>query len=290
MNAKLDADKFYFSVRGHSEFQVLRMPNGDIQKLAHPQNKERLKAQCEKQKNFIVDSPQFFVCPVLNEFELDEHYGFTMPFCRGEVAPEFIDRASPNKIRNFIQQLISLVESFIASSEVRPVDSSHILNKSLSVKELMQQHPLSSPMLIRLIDDHLESVKAHKIFEIPIGKCHGDLTLSNMIFDDANDRYFLIDFLDSYLESPILDLAKISQETKLFWTSKLMSQTHDSAKYEIAMTVIDDKVQSHFLKYEWYKNYQPIFEFQNLIRVLPYAKDRDIIRAIIDRLHVLIKS
>ncbi|MBU3632840.1 phosphotransferase [Polynucleobacter sp. AP-Feld-500C-C5] len=290
MNAMLDMAKHYFSVRGHSDFQVVRMPSGDIQKLAHSHNMQRLRAQCEKQKNFTVENSKFIICPVLNEFEMDGSYGFTMPFCRGEVAPEFVDRASPNKIRTFIQQLIALVENFVVNSEVRSVDASQILNKSLSVKEAVQQNPLSPQVLTDLIDGHIESIKTQKTFELPIGKCHGDLTLSNIIFDDANDRYFLIDFLDSYLESPILDLAKISQETQLLWTSKLMSQTHDSTKYKIAMAAIDEEVQKHFSKYEWYKNYQSIFEFQNLIRVLPYARDQDIIQAIIDRLRALIKS
>jgi thiamine kinase-like enzyme len=122
---------------------------------------------------------------------------------------------------------------------------------------------------------------------LPIGKCHGDLTLSNIIFDDFNDRYFLIDFLDTYIDSPLLDLAKVSQETRLLWTSKLMHQTHDSAKYQIAMNVLEFEVQKHFSKYEWYKKYQSIFEFQNLIRLLPYASDHFIIEAIVKRLHLL---
>ena len=43
--------------------------------------------------------------------------------------------------------------------------------------------------------------------EIPMGKCHGDLTFSNILFNGNN--YYLIDFLDSFIESPLLDLVKI---------------------------------------------------------------------------------
>lgn len=266
------------------------MPNGDIHKLAHGQNRGRLKAQCEKQKNFILENTEFIVCPILGEFESEDVYGFAMPFCRGEVAPEFIDRASPGKIRNFIGRLIALVENFVANSEIQSLDGNHVLNKSLSVREAVKQNPLVPAFSIALIGSHIESIKNCKTFELPIGKCHGDLTLSNIIFDDANDKYFLIDFLDAYLNSPILDLAKISQETKLLWTSKLMSQTHDSTKYRIAMTAINNEINKHFSKYEWYRSYQSIFEFQNLIRILPYARDPVIIQVIMDRLHVLIKS
>jgi hypothetical protein len=290
MTATLDGAQHYFSVRGHSDFQVVRMPNGEIQKLANARNKDRLRAQCEKQKKFIIENERFIVCPVIDEFELDGVYGFKMPFCRGEVAPDFIDRASPNKIRNFIQQLIALVEYFVINSEIQLIDASHVLSKSLAVKEATKDNPLIPILVHDLIDRHIESIKKHKTFKLPIGRCHGDLTLSNIIFDDVNEHYFLIDFLDSYLESPILDLAKISQETKLLWTSKLMNQTHDSAKYKIAMSAIDYEIQKHFSKYEWYRNYESIFEFQNLIRILPYANNPVIIQAIIDRLDVLITS
>lgn len=290
MNANKALEPNPFLVRGHSDFQVTRLLNGNIRKIAHSKNMVRLKAQCQKQRKFISSNAAFIVCPVLNEFESHEVYSFEMPFCRGEVAPEYIDRASPFEVRGFIVQLIALLESFIAESELRHIDAEVIWGKSADVREQIGGNVNISPSVLDLIDEHIAIVKLHPTFELPIGKCHGDLTLSNIIFDDFNDRYFLIDFLDTYIDSPLLDLAKISQETRLLWTSKLMHQTHDSAKYQIAMNVLDFEVQNHFSKYEWYKKYQSIFEFQNLIRLLPYASDHLIIEVIVRRLHLLIKA
>ena len=106
----------------------------------------------------------------------------------------------------------------------------------------------------------------------------------------VNRQYFLIDFLDSYIESPILDLAKIAQETKLLWTSRLMLETHDASKYQIAMKTIDVGIQEYFRKYDWFIKYQTIFEFQNLIRLLPYVRDHKIAQLITSRLHVLMRT
>jgi hypothetical protein len=294
MNISMDANNALepnpFLVRGHSDFEVSRLLNGNIRKSTNSKNKMRLKAQCQKQKKFISSNAAFIVCPVLNEYESPDIYSFEMPFCRGEVAPEYIDRASPFEVRGFIYQLIALLESFIAESELRHIDAEVIWGKSADVREQIRGNVNVSPSVLGLIDQHIAIVKSHRNFELPIGKCHGDLTLSNIIFDDFNDRYFLIDFLDAYIDCPLLDLAKISQETSLLWTSKLMHQTHDSAKYQIAMNVLDFEVQNHFSKYEWYKKYQSIFEFQNLIRLLPYASDHLIIEAIVKRLHLLIKA
>lgn len=284
----MDVDSPSFLVKGHSEFWLRRLLNGNIQKLAGLDNMKRLKAQCHKQKEFVCPSTAFTVCPVLNEFESSEAYGFEMPFCRGEVAPEYIDRASPYGVRRFISHLIDLIEGFIAESEIKNLDAGIISNKSIKVLENIKGNSNVPASALALIDKHIYLIQKVGSFEIPIGKCHGDLTLSNIIFDDFNDRYFLIDFLDSYIESPILDLAKISQEVKLQWTSKLMSQTHDVQKYLMVMNTLDLKIQKHFSKYEWFVRYQSIFDFQNLIRLLPYASDKHIIEAILRRLNLIL--
>lgn len=279
-----------FLVKGHSDFRVTRLLNGNIQKSAAIRNQSRLKTQCHKQKNFITKTPRFIVCPVLTEFESRGEYGFEMPFCRGEVAPEYIDRASPIKIRAFIEDLIALIEEFISDSMIKAVDAKVICDKSMAVREAVKKNPCMPHDILSLIDKHINLVNGQIYFEIPIGKCHGDLTLSNIIFDDVNRQYFLIDFLDSYIESPILDLAKIAQETKLLWTSRLMLETHDASKYQIAMKTIDVGIQEYFRKYDWFIKYQTIFEFQNLIRLLPYVRDHKIAQLITSRLHVLMRT
>ena len=43
--------------------------------------------------------------------------------------------------------------------------------------------------------------------------CHGDLTLSNLIF--KNNEIYCIDFLDSFIDSPIIDLVKLKQDSSL---------------------------------------------------------------------------
>jgi hypothetical protein len=281
--------KNQFLVRGHSNFEVFRKPSGEIQKLAGIENKERLKAQCHKQKEFITKSQKFIVCPVLREFENQDCYGFEMPFCRGEVAPEFIDRANPQEIRSFVVSLIALVDEFIKDSPIQNIDSKVVLNKTIAVRDAIKTNTLVPQDLRLLIERHIEIIKRCEQFQIPIGKCHGDLTLSNIIFDDFNQQYYLIDFLDTYLESPVLDIAKIAQEINLLWTSRLMKQTHDRVKYQIAMRVINFEIQHYFTRYDWFAKYQSIFEFQNLIRLLPYAHDSVIIQVIMARLYDLIE-
>ena len=54
-------------------------------------------------------------------------------------------------------------------------------------------------------------------YYFPVGKCHGDLTLSNVIM--ANDGTLnLIDYLDTFFESPLQDVAKIMQDFVYGWS------------------------------------------------------------------------
>jgi hypothetical protein len=269
---------------------LLRKPSGEIQKIASIVNKNRLKAQFNKQKNFVIKNKIFFVCPVLREFEDQDCYGFEMPFCRGEVAPEYIDRASPHEVRSFITSLIALIDEFIKESPIQCIDNNIILDKTIAVRKSIKDSHFAPQEVMPLIERHIEIIKSCVRFQIPIGKCHGDLTLSNIIFDNINQRFFLIDFLDTYIESPVLDLAKVAQETNLLWTSKMMLETHDAVKYQIAMREIDFEIQQHFNRYDWFVKYQSIFEFQNLIRILPYATNGYIIKIIMSRLSQLIKT
>lgn len=50
---------------------------------------------------------------------------------------------------------------------------------------------------------------------LPVGYCHGDLTLSNILVD--NGEFYLIDFLEDWIPSPAFDVCKIMQDCKFQW-------------------------------------------------------------------------
>jgi serine/threonine protein kinase len=65
--------------------------------------------------------------------------------------------------------------------------------------------------------------------QIPIGQCHGDLTLLNILVDSYNRKMCLLDFLDCFVESLLQDIAKLLQEFKHYWllTQKRRDAAHD---------------------------------------------------------------
>ena len=87
-----------------------------------------------------------------------------------------------------------------------------------------------------------------------------------MIFQHGGERIVLIDFLDSYIEAPILDVAKLLQDTRAGWTRRTAPTEVDQVSHDRATRTIEeivlDRVGHHFST--------PVleaFEFQNLLRV-----------------------
>ncbi len=103
----------------------------------------------------------------------------------------------------------------------------------------------------------------------PIGNCHGDLTLSNLIVDPING-ITLIDFLYTYLESPLQDIAKLSQEFVYGWSFRSEAET----------VRIKSKIMCQYMKpkiIEWAEKRYPeqdlLLTLLGLAGIAPYVRD-----------------
>lgn len=110
---------------------------------------------------------------------------------------------------------------------------------------------------------------------MPVGVCHGDLTFSNILFNGNN--YYLIDFLDSFIESPLLDVVKIRQDSAFLWSQLMYVKSYDRIRLEIICKKIDDAINEYFKKYDWYHDFYGVFQLMNMLRILQYAKEEKVI-------------
>lgn len=120
---------------------------------------------------------------------------------------------------------------------------------------------------------------------IPIGVCHGDLTLSNILF--SGNSYFLIDFLDSYIETPLQDIAKLRQDSKYLWSRLMYKNPYDALRLKLISARIDAAIDEHYSKFEWYRQFYQLIQSINILRILPYAKEKSVIdylKTILDEL------
>lgn len=111
---------------------------------------------------------------------------------------------------------------------------------------------------------------------LPVGMCHGDLTFSNILFNGNN--YYLIDFLDSFIESPLLDIVKIRQDTSYLWSTLMYNKPFDKVRLSIISEKIDVAIDEYFSgRYQWYRDYYMPLQLMNFLRILQYGHDDKVI-------------
>lgn len=226
-----------FKVRGHSSYS-LSLRDGVVWKEA-TENDNRLVKSAQKQKDF---NSQFFKTPKI--FDINPSY-FSMKYIKGYSFVEFLIYSTKNDLDKLLKKIEGYFKERIEGKE------------TISANILEDKIKSIDPKYLELFGE-LNDIEVYK------GKSHGDMTLSNMIF--SNDIY-LIDFLDSYIESPTMDLVKLRQDTHLFWSLEMSELTYDKNKVRIGLNYIDDWLVNNYD----FTNYN-LLQKLNLLRILPYAK------------------
>ena len=90
------------------------------------------------------------------------------------------------------------------------------------------------------------------------------------------NNYYLIDFLDSFIESPLLDLVKIRQDSQYEWSRLMYEGDVDLVRLSIISQKIDYEIDSYYSQYVWYREYYHVFQLMNFLRILQYAKEEKV--------------
>jgi len=240
--------------------------------------KDRLKRQFEKQKQYseiIKNFPHksFCVPTIVQSEETNNSFSFQMSYSNSLNYLDFFENSSVFDIDSFLNRIFFIIDEFITLSENKIEKKETIKEKYSNTKKNIISKKISSPLFFQELD-YIFDLKEDLL--LPMGYCHGDLTFSNMLFDVMNKKIVLIDFLDSFIESPLLDIVKLRQDTKFLWSMNLCKKDFDIIKINIIFNYLDKKINDYFSKYEFYSKFYSLFQILNLLRVLQYAKDEHI--------------
>lgn len=270
------------AVKGHSGYRIDIIRKGvDLyiyKRSANGAKASRLLKQAEKQKQALTYSHQGFQIPAILGIEQNEQgVSIKMPYVYSRNFMEYFDSAGFEQINYFIHTLQNFIEEEIASSTLQTISADIVRSKFLSVRQIIESNPhiCQDDQLLSMLDKSQQLIFDIPKWELPIGTCHGDLTFSNILF--TANTYYLIDFLDSFIESPLLDIVKLRQDSAHIWSAKLYTKPYDPIRLQIICKKIDDELDSYFRKYKWYADYYLPLQVLNLFRVLQYAKEQPII-------------
>jgi predicted Ser/Thr protein kinase len=185
------------NLSGHSGCNVTLYNDNVIRKISpNSEYNKRLKLQMEKQHLFshhILKSPQIYNWGYTD----DNLFYFDMEYIHGINLNVYFQR---ERLHQCIE-IIDLVTSF--QTNIKQVDiKDQIANKIKNIE----------------LDEDTKEILMSNNWTINTGYGHGDLTFENIIIK-KNDIY-LIDFLDSFVDGPLIDESKLLQDAFCYWSFK----------------------------------------------------------------------
>lgn len=248
----------------------LRKTQNTVQVLKTMPNIDgRVLASLKKQESF-VDFGAFTAVPIGHIQRKDDLITVSMDVARGLSIHRLVTELSKERARfmvdnfsNYFEILNNNSSQEVIAGEIFEEKIKSIINALSSVQygELAHQ----ARELLCEIQNSLSTD-----YRVPIGPCHGDFTFSNMIFDFENEKIRLIDFLDVYVPSYLLDYAKLHQDLSFYWSARSLIKI-DEVSFKILCKYILEKLDFRLPKI--YTDAYDVIQKLNYLRIVPYAKD-----------------
>lgn len=269
--------------RGLSGCKLTISNNGEIvtKTSASIKYNERLVKQIKKQKEFHCLHISNIKCPRVLEQGIDENLleYFTMEYAEGKTYDYFLNYSSPSEISFFIDSLLSYFDS-VKNTDAKYTDDEFSRICTAKIKSIRGHIPNSD--FLKYLENRILLCKN---VDVPLSFCHGDLTLPNILF--GNSELFFLDFLDSYLESWVLDLVKLKQDLFYLWCIGREKKSPNVRSIQVSIKIWEEIEKKYYekTKSEEFK----ILEALNFLRIYPYLKNESdflLINKILEKLPI----
>lgn len=281
-------------VKGHSGCQIdVVNENGRIyvcKSTADPKYLQRLALQARKQQSAAGVEYQHIRVPKV--YELQENADTTvikMQYVYSKNFIEFFEQAGFEQVYYLIGALENFVEYEISKCRHQKVSPKIFQDKFAEIKGKCLSNPMyeGNEDILDILNRSERIFRNLSELTIPVGICHGDLTFSNILFNGNN--YYLIDFLDSFIETPLQDIVKIRQDTRFRWSQLMYTKPYDAVRLRIVCDKIDREIDRYFAgKYQWYTDNYRVMQLINILRILPYAKEEKVVQYLVEILNQLL--
>lgn len=238
--------------RGLSGCKLHFVDEATLRKSSSIEYSQRLLKQAKKQKYFL--NYNFTTINVPRVLDIGEDY-FDMEYISAQTFDTFFETCDRDEVKFILQSLFEYFDFLISRKKIYKEDDlkNKIYTKlsSIDVVDLQFKN--------YLLDFDYDAKSAPKTF------CHGDLTFSNILFNGK--RIFLIDFLDSYVNSFLVDLVKLKQDLFYFWSIRINGKK--SLRLYQTKRYIWKKISERYAEYIGTDLFS-MLDVINLLRIQPY--------------------
>ena len=270
-------------IQGHSGCDIVIVHEDNdlfIHKSTHdPAYVPRLVNQANKQITASrIEYQNIRVPKIFDVVKSENEATIKMEYIYSRNYVEHFEQAGFEQIKYLIGAIKYFIDLEISNSTMQTVPSHILTDKMADVARKVEKNAnlkddAEAQELVRRSSEVMNGVGD---MVMPVGTCHGDLTFSNILFNGNN--YYLIDFLDSFIESPLLDIVKIRQDTAYLWSTLMYNKPFDKVRLSIISEKIDTAIDEYFTsKYQWYRDYYMPLQLMNFLRILQYGHDDKVI-------------
>ncbi len=273
-----DISSFEKKLKGLSGCRViLNEKKNSVLKISSGEGyNSRLQNQKEKQQEWgKISVPNVSVPGIINwGFSEEGLFFFEMEYINGRGYKEFLSDGSPEEINFFAETILDLIKFFFSNSQGS--DFSRFKNLVLEKINSLELDEEIEPDFIKFLETKISSLDEDFFY---FGVCHGDLSLPNILF--CRENLSLIDFLDSFIESPVVDLVKLKQDLFHLFSFLSCSDTKIKLRGIQSAKYIWKKIEKEFSEHVSKDSFK-VLEVVNFLRILPYAKQEEVKSSIIN--------
>ena len=203
---------------------------------------------------------------------IDNKNYIKMPYLECDNSIIWLSKTNINNFYEFEYKLLNYLDNLFINSEIKEFNYDIWVNKIIDLEDKIVDETIKDILSI------FKNLQFKQLFYY--GDYHGDFTLSNLLVYNKEKSVNIeaIDFLESFIDSPINDIVKLRQDTKHLWTLNLLKEFDDINKNRVVIFLnhIDDKLNQLIKNNIILQEYYLPFQILNLIRIIPYNKDNKI--------------
>lgn len=245
---------------------TISMENGIVVKTCET-NQKRFLSNIAKQKAF--SNPYISAVPITEEGVIDGKNYIKMQRLTCDNSMIWISKVGSDAINEFIYTIEKYFAFIIANSILDNFDYD---TWQMKITEL--ESKITDDDILTILN-HIKHIHFDNKFYY--GAHHGDFTLTNLLISTNSDSISIdaIDFLDTFINSPIHDFVKLRQDTSHLWTINLTKNFTkiDTNRVVILLNYIDVAINDMIMGDQSLQEYYLPFQILNLIRIIPYNKD-----------------
>jgi hypothetical protein len=191
---------------------------------------------------------------------------FSMEYVPSMPLGKYLQTASVSEVANCGESIVNFVIEQMTKSKISHAPLNHDLNFLEKIKSMQASLSKSNHKVVQRAAGILEIWS--KTFPQLIGPNHGDFSFENILINPRSSEVWLVDFLDSPIESPLLDVGRFLIDSEHGWWG---SGIYPLASEKIAGNALGLRIRTECELIGITSSQLSFFKMFTALRIIPYT-------------------